>query len=428
MPAYNPPPQVLFSPVSNFYQGKAIRQQLAAGEQDQEFKALQMGVAREELANAPSAREAAKQKALLDAENIQSQIDERYAKGDRDKLRYSDEVMKPLFQAYGDEENEDRALEIFNIGLPEAISRLPEEDQAAFLEAAGPDRVFDHDEIMRAGLARRYVEDKEKSDYTLDNVRYSGETNEPLTPPRPEAPPNLTDRDKKIRDYQETLNLPEEDSIKLADGLFSVKPNPVDGTVQLIDEVGQVVREIEVDRPPVPIPSPKKGETLLDLIQYATGPINTVAAAISVPLAWANLPTADKVVSARQVFSTTNQDFIRALQNNKRYPMGEREAITEEISMLPKFIDDPKLMRVRALALRGALEVRADQAQRDADDPSNPADFRGGAKQAVSDIRNYLATLGEPTAPEWAVKHLEENPDTIDQFVEHWGYDPREAE
>ena len=52
--------QVLISPVSNFYQGKAIRQQLAAGEQDAELKGLQIELAKDEVANAPSAREAAR--------------------------------------------------------------------------------------------------------------------------------------------------------------------------------------------------------------------------------------------------------------------------------------------------------------------------------------------------------------------------------
>jgi hypothetical protein len=49
MPAYNPPPQVLFSPVTNYYQGKAIRQQLAAGEQDMAIKKKQMEQSDEKL-------------------------------------------------------------------------------------------------------------------------------------------------------------------------------------------------------------------------------------------------------------------------------------------------------------------------------------------------------------------------------------------
>ena len=61
MPAYNPPPQVLFSPVTNYYQGKAIRQQLAAGEQDMELKQAQI-----DSIPAQRAADAAKLKATQD--------------------------------------------------------------------------------------------------------------------------------------------------------------------------------------------------------------------------------------------------------------------------------------------------------------------------------------------------------------------------
>jgi hypothetical protein len=419
--------QVLFSPVSNYYKGKAIRQQLAAGEQDAELRGLQIDSLKQEIADAPSQREAAKQKALLEAENIRSQIDERYAKGDREALKYADEVMKPLFQAYGDEENEDKALEIFNTGLPEAISRLPEDEQAAFLEAAGPDRVFSHDEIMMAGLARRTVEDKEKelSDYTLGKGRYSGKTNELIAGIAPsEGGDGMDAKGLEIDRYQRVLGLSEDLAVKIAYGQYTIKPNPVSGSVQVIDATGGIVKEVSVERDDVPTPSPEKGKTLWDLATYATGPANTIEAGLSIPLAWIGATPFEKVVDARQTFATTNQDFVRALQNNKRYPIGERNAITEEISMIPTFMDDPKLMRIRINSLRDSLSLRAEQATRDASDPNNPAAFRGGAKQAASDINNYLAILGEPTAPQYALDALAEDPSKIDFFEEYYGYRP----
>jgi hypothetical protein len=44
MPAYNPPPQVLFSPVTNYYQGKAIRlqQQMQQKELDSYDKKMEL--------------------------------------------------------------------------------------------------------------------------------------------------------------------------------------------------------------------------------------------------------------------------------------------------------------------------------------------------------------------------------------------------
>jgi len=155
--------QVLFSPVSNYYKGEAIRAGLKREKQEGELTDLKIDIAKDELENAPSAREAARKKALLDAENIQSSIDERYAKGEREALKRADEVMKPLFQAYNDAPD-DEAESVFNTGLPEALSQLPKEMQENFRKMdLDHDGRFNHDEIMRAGLARRTVEEKEKT-------------------------------------------------------------------------------------------------------------------------------------------------------------------------------------------------------------------------------------------------------------------------
>lgn len=238
------------------------------------------------------------------------------------------------------------------------------------------------------------------------------------------TPPKASEKDKEIDRYIRVLGLSEEFAVKVAYGVYSVKPNAVTGEVQVIDEIGQVVQEIPVERDDVPTPSPEKGKTLWDLATYATGPINTVAAAFAVPLAWINMTPSNKVIAARQTFKTTNQGFIRALVNNKRYPVAEVTRIMEEINLVPTFLDDPKLMRVRMGALRDTLALTADQATRDAKNASNPAKMRAGAKQAASDINNYLAILGEPTAPQAALDALADDPSLIDQFEEHYGYKP----
>ena len=98
MPVYNPPPVVQFDPIGNYYKGKAMRQQLAAGEQDQEFKGLQIDLAKQELADAPSKREAAERAALLQAENIQSQIDKRTRDGEVTELELAAKALTPLLE------------------------------------------------------------------------------------------------------------------------------------------------------------------------------------------------------------------------------------------------------------------------------------------------------------------------------------------
>ena len=71
MPAYRPPQQILFSPVSNFYKGKAIRQQLEAGEQDAELRDLQIEAFKQE----PSKDE--EEKARLELEELRLNVEKK---------------------------------------------------------------------------------------------------------------------------------------------------------------------------------------------------------------------------------------------------------------------------------------------------------------------------------------------------------------
>jgi hypothetical protein len=167
------------------------------------------------------------------------------------------------------------------------------------------------------------------------------------------------------------------------------------------------------------------------LAQYATGPVSGMGAAIAIPLSWVGAPVPEKIISARQTFKTTNQDFIRALANNKRYPVAEMNRIREEINLIPTFLDDPKLMRLRMISIRDDLERRMLQAERDGKDTTQTPDYRAGAKKAEADIRNYLAVLGEPSAPKAAVEDVLSNPNAIIDgkpnkiwFKEKYGYLP----
>ena len=164
MAAYNPPQQILFSPVSNYYQGKAIRAGLAAQEQDAEFKDLQIDLAEQELKDVPTKREAARKAALLQQENIRTQIDERLRQGEREELELSAKALTPLLTDYSNEKNEDLALEGFNKNIGTAIQSLSEKEQLKVIEAMGEDKQFDHDEVHRIGLGVRMFTDDEKGD------------------------------------------------------------------------------------------------------------------------------------------------------------------------------------------------------------------------------------------------------------------------
>jgi len=220
--------QVLISPVSSYYQGKAIRAQQQEAEQMSELRGLQIEGAKQDLADAPSKREAAKQKALLQAENIQSQISARYATEERADLAAADEVLKPLFKMYSAEEDEDAALAKFNQNLPEAISRLSEKQQQAIVKGAGADYQYSHEEIMLAGLARRTYQDLADND--RHSARYQQAIDGGLKPGTPEfesfvlnqgGGDDLSEKEKEIALYK-SLGENQEDAIDLAYGNITV--------------------------------------------------------------------------------------------------------------------------------------------------------------------------------------------------------------
>ena len=160
MPAYNPPPQVLFSPVSNYYQGKAIRQQLAAGEQDQELKGLQMEQAKMEIAQAPERWAMAKKEAESKQESFDLALEQAKKDGKWSDLQRSAQVLIPWVQEIGeiagqDGANSDKAMAQANqtsAQMIEALSGVVSEDQiGALQEFAGSDKQWQPEEFLNLG-------------------------------------------------------------------------------------------------------------------------------------------------------------------------------------------------------------------------------------------------------------------------------------
>ena len=407
MGAYNPPDQVLFSPVSNFYQGKAIRQQLATGEQDKEFKGLQIDAAKEELANAPSAREAAKQKALLDAESIQSAIDERYANGEREALRYADEVMKPLFQAYGEEKDENKALGIFNTGLPEALSRLPEDQQEAFraMDTNG-DRVFDHDEIMRAGLARRFVEDKESE---IRSARYKQAVDGGLRPGTPEFNEFVLNkggdsgrqRDDEIKSAEAIFTQdgnpdPHRAAVEFVDKGKQVLMSPTDNTVFEYDKFTEKLTIMKPEDTRGAEPEIPQEQTLYALADEATGIGPGAKAAAAKGLGPLGGYTAEATTTAKAQFLASENSLIEAFRLNPRYPQSEIKRIQSNIDIMPKFWDSAEQMRARMAGSRTFLETELASVEWNLQNPTITAKERSEEETTRRGIKRYLRVLGKP--------------------------------
>jgi len=164
MPAYNPPPQTLFSPVSNHYQGKAIRAGLAAQEQNAELRGLQIESTKQELANAPEKWAMAKQNAQSQQEAFDLSIAKSKRDGRWESMLRSSKIMIPWVQDIGamagaDGENSEAAMQKANETLPSVIEQLSgvvDPDELEKLnQFAGEDRVLDANEFMMLG---KYLE------------------------------------------------------------------------------------------------------------------------------------------------------------------------------------------------------------------------------------------------------------------------------
>jgi hypothetical protein len=314
------------------------------------------------------------------------------------------------------------------------LPNMSEESQRAYIDAAGDDHQWSHEEVMLAGLGVRAFMEADEA-FTLDegDVRFDPQGNVIAYNPKPPAqtsyaPTELqktieplvgrgvltreqadqmyleslqgsgseTTRDKKIQDYQDVLGTDQETAVKLADGLVEMEINDKTGRVIFKDKVTGEAREVPLGDTNVFVPAPKPGRTLWDMKEWATGPLSALKAAWNIPAAIMNLPVDQRVTNARQGFATANQELIRSLAINPRYPVGEQERIREEISIGSQFFDDPVLMRERMVSLRDSLTVRMQQAERDASDPNMNDDSRKNAQSGAQDIRNYLAVLGVP--------------------------------
>ena len=176
MGAYNPPDQVLFSPVSNFYQGKAIRQQLAAGEQDREFKDLQIKAAKTEMEQAPERWAMAKKEAESKQEAFDLSLEQAKKDGRWSDLQRSAQVLIPWVQEIGgiagkDGKNSIEAMARANetsAQMIEQLSGVVSEDQlGALQELAGSDKEWQLEEFMSLG---KYLETFMVKDKKLTTV------------------------------------------------------------------------------------------------------------------------------------------------------------------------------------------------------------------------------------------------------------------
>jgi len=160
--------QVLFSPVSNYYQGKAIRLALKNDELFSQYKENEITLQEQEISDAPATKKAAEKKAAADYALVLENIRAKKLSSSEEELDQYRDIVGPWVQEYGKQSKEDpeAALDWANQNFVGVLERLPPEKQKEFLEAAGPDFEFSFDELSRIGLGIRIYEADKNPDPT----------------------------------------------------------------------------------------------------------------------------------------------------------------------------------------------------------------------------------------------------------------------
>jgi hypothetical protein len=178
-------------------------------------------------------------------------------------------------------------------------------------------------------------------------------------------------------------------------------PNSVtDPGAMSVDQLLQGVASAGPAQPPAQpqeAPAPQR-PSLYSLAPGVTGMVPAGAMALQgvVGQSGMNVPFTAGLAERRQLFSNAQNELIRALSINPRFPVAEMERIRREINISPGAFTDGRTLQERMRSIDTYLAGRLVNEDRAAQDASLPVETRRAAAQAANDIRNFTELLGVP--------------------------------
>lgn len=231
----------------------------------------------------------------------------------------------------------------------------------------------------------------------------------------PFKPERDTALEAKINEITTSLGVDRKTAAEIATGTVRVVIEPTTQQPYLVNLATQTARPIGPDMPrAAPTPStrapqapavtqsaPEQAEPqprirLWGLAERSAGAIPALKEVASGVTGQIGLPVATETIDARQTFRTAQNDFIRALSINPRFPVAEMERLRKETSIEPGVFDSPEALRARMRAVDRYLRGRLENEIRASQDTSLPVETRRAAAQAANDIRNFLDIMGVP--------------------------------
>jgi len=215
-------------------------------------------------------------------------------------------------------------------------------------------------------------------------------------PPNGGKPSALSQKIKTTMEAYPSLD--EQTATGIAAGYITINTNPITGESVLVNKVTGTSKEITAieESGSQEQPKPRETKTLWELSEDATGVVSGARAGISKVTGQTGLPIAEKTEYARQRTRSAQNNLIRALSINPRYPVAEMNRIKEETNIEPKLLDSPRLLRVRMRAVRDYLKSEIDSNKRTASNKKMPAKQRQDALQSIEAMQSFLMEMGVP--------------------------------
>lgn len=171
-------------------------------------------------------------------------------------------------------------------------------------------------------------------------------------------------------------------------------PAPTVGAIPTTTEMADRSVSPSGAQQPPPAALVASAQTMWDLAPNFAGPVPAVASTVAKVPGLGDL--APQMQQAVTFVNAAKRDLIKNLQNNPRFPEGERKAIEKEIDIGANVLDNTAAVKNRMVAIDDFLFKRQQNEERAAKDDSLPAATRQAALQAANELRNFRSTMGVP--------------------------------
>lgn len=135
-------------------------------------------------------------------------------------------------------------------------------------------------------------------------------------------------------------------------------------------------------------------QSMWELSPFFAGPVPAVASGVAKVPGFGDL--APQMQQAVTFVNAAKRDLIKNLQNNPRFPEGERKAIEKEIDIGANFLDNTAAVKNRMVAIDDFLFKRQQNEERASKDDTLPTATRQAALQAANELKNFRTTMGVP--------------------------------